>query len=399
MKHLQIVLNVLGVFCIVCIGASIESSCNQNSFKQSNFYYAGKQKIEITISKDTFGVVIRDTLQNPLIDKQKADSIKRFSFDFSQLGYTTAGELKPGTILLKSSTTTKNLSDLDKKAHQLKAAFQGKIVEAGYLARVKKSNDPLLITDEILVRFKPGTDTATINNIFAKYNLSIRKRNQFLNLLYTVAVTAQSSYDVIKTSHKLHDEPGVLYAELNFIYFKRPLSDYPNDTFFKKQWGLVNTGNDQSIAVEDADIDADKAWEFAKGNSNTIIAIVDVGFDVLQEDLKQNFAVNLLETPWDNSDDLRDANSYADDTIGWNFESQNNNLFNSSLHGTSVSGIAAARGHNDTGVIGSCPECGILPIVDGGHPGDDVSQIEYIIERGARIINYSVEYPREIGFN
>ena len=71
----------------------------------------------------------------------------------------------------------------------------------------------------------------------------------------------------------------------------------------------------------DADIDADLAWsKFGLGNSGTIIAVLDDGFDMTHLDLAPNIFVNVDEEFGQTGVD-DDGNHYLDDRNGWDVTS------------------------------------------------------------------------------
>jgi len=151
-----------------------------------------------------------------------------------------------------------------------------------------------------------------------------------------------SQFLMVMKSHNM-----VQLAQFN--HYTTGRSTFPNDSNFNFQWGLHNTG---LSGVEDADIDAPEAWDknmdgLTPGGDTIVIAIIDDGFDLDHIDLR--FWKNRDEIPNNNMDD--DNNGYIDDYNGWN-------AYNSTAilpeeeHGTHVSGIAAAIGNNEIGVVG-----------------------------------------------
>src|SRR3546814_8509117 len=102
------------------------------------------------------------------------------------------------------------------------------------------------------------------------------------------------------------------YVTPNFYIFIDVRQFVPNDPLFDRQWPLDNTG--QNNGLEDADIDADLAWEFGTGDSSTIIAVIDGGFDMAHPDLVPNFFMTTGETAGNNVDD--EGNGYVDDRTG-----------------------------------------------------------------------------------
>jgi hypothetical protein len=134
----------------------------------------------------------------------------------------------------------------------------------------------------------------------------------------------------------------------------------PNDVNFGQQWNLLNVA--QTGGTMDADIDANDAWNITSGGvtaagDTVVIAVVDDGIDLLQEDLL--FWKNENEIPLNSMDD--DGNGYVDDYDGWNAVSHNG-VIPVTSHGTHVSGIAAARGNNSIGISGINWNAKILPV-------------------------------------
>lgn len=70
-----------------------------------------------------------------------------------------------------------------------------------------------------------------------------------------------------------------------------------------------------------AGISLDKAYDLLKGRKSTpiIVAVIDNGFDIGHEDLKNIIWTNTKEIPGNGIDD--DHNGYIDDVHGWNFRS------------------------------------------------------------------------------
>ena len=366
-------------------------SCRSNNDNKFSFYYSGDSKIEIQIIGDTLGILLKDTVLNPL-DTVGAyfDDIKNLAdSNLSQQGYSSAGYLEKNEYIKLVTRPKKSWSrsSLEKEAKQLKSSFTKNFVSnAGYLARIKGTNKMLILTDEIIIRFKPGTSDTVIKTLFKSYGLTVIRENLFTGIQYTVATTNKSPYDALRISQILKENTNLIFAQINFIYAKEFLSVRPNDDLFDMQWNLMNTG---AIALDDADIDADLAWDHTMGSNEVVIAVIDVGFNIDHYDLSNNFSHNRFEIPGNDIDD--DDNGYLNDTIGWNFNGNNGNL-EGGEHGTAVIGVANAVGNNDTGIIGSCPNCNSIPIRSGHTADQDQLAIEYAQKRGANIINCSFEY-------
>jgi subtilisin family serine protease len=382
--------SVCSIIILYIFTISSVSSCKCNKDKY-NFYYSGETKVEITISRDTLGILLKDTILSPAYNvKTSLDKINNLAdSNLQNSGYSPAGFLENDKYIKLIVSPKKNISrsSREKEARQLKGSKNKSFASnAGYLAHINGTNKAIIVTDEIIVRFNPGTTDTIAKALLYSYKLAIVRKNSFTGIQYTVSTTKDSPHDALRMAQLLKDNQIVKFAQINFIYAKEFLSAKPNDALFERQWNLLNNGTD---ALEDADIDADLAWDLSMGSNNTTIAVIDLGFDVNHFDLAGNFSHNSSEISGNGVDD--DNNGYVDDFIGWNFNGNNNNL-DGGEHGTAVIGVANAIGNNDAGIIGSCPKCNSIPIRSGHTPEADQLAIEYAKKRDAKIINCSWEY-------
>lgn len=130
----------------------------------------------------------------------------------------------------------------------------------------------------------------------------------------------------------------------------------PNDPQYANQWHLNNTGQGGGAPGIDANVQT--AWDTVRGR-NVQIAIVDSGVTVLHPDLQPNLWINPGEIAGNGMDD--DGNGFIDDINGWDFNGNDNNPTpQTSDHGTSVAGVAGARGNNNVGVSGVAPEAQLI---------------------------------------
>ncbi|MBX7162897.1 MAG: S8 family serine peptidase [Saprospiraceae bacterium] len=147
----------------------------------------------------------------------------------------------------------------------------------------------------------------------------------------------------------------------------------PDDPLYSNQWFLNNDGTQGG--VNDADIDADKAWNISTGGmtesgDTIVVCVIDDGVDIRHDDLRENLWFNFAEIPKNGLDD--DSNGYVDDYRGWSTYTRNDS-FGTGQHGTPVCGLAAAKGNNGIGI--SSPSWNIkLMFVEGG--GDEANAIE-----------------------
>lgn len=150
---------------------------------------------------------------------------------------------------------------------------------------------------------------------------------------------------------------------------KKEVSVLLNDPAMPHTWGLKQT-------------DVQKAWKISQGSKKVVVAVIDTGIDVEQEDIKNNLWVN--------------PNPTKGDIHGWNFVEDNHDLSDNHGHGTHIAGIIGAEGGNGKGISGVSPQVSlmILKYYDPNSRGSDnlkntIRAIHYAIDNGAHIINYS----------
>ncbi|MCF7794826.1 S8 family serine peptidase [Patescibacteria group bacterium] len=162
----------------------------------------------------------------------------------------------------------------------------------------------------------------------------------------------------------------------------------PNDSYYDRQWYLEK-------------INAPGAWERSTGSQEIVVAVIDAGVQINHPDLKNNIWKNEKEIADNGIDD--DKNGFIDDVYGWDFVGNNNNPspdFNKTWtegglsHGTIVSGIIAAQGNNKEGVAGISWKSKIMPLrvlndSGAGSMRDVIRAVDYAIQNGAHIINFS----------
>jgi len=149
---------------------------------------------------------------------------------------------------------------------------------------------------------------------------------------------------------KIKRTTGIINAQFNHLIQQR--TTIPNDPLLSLQWHYINDGN--SGGVEDADIDADFAWDVTTGGltadgDTIVVAVLDDGFEITHQDFGNNRWVNHNEIPNNGIDD--DNNGYLDDYLGWNI-STNSDLITGGSHGIPVAGIIGAKGNNNLGITG-----------------------------------------------
>lgn len=142
-----------------------------------------------------------------------------------------------------------------------------------------------------------------------------------------------------------------------------------------KNWGLFNSqGTKSHISVLEA-------WRLQEGSPRVLVAVIDTGIDAQHPDLKQNI--------W------HDPN-HQGQVYGWNFVNNQPNPRDDHGHGTHVTGIIGAVTNPKSGVSGVAKHVSIMGVkyYSDANSGainlrNTVKAINYAVDHGARIINYS----------
>ncbi|MCX6714633.1 MAG: S8 family serine peptidase [Candidatus Uhrbacteria bacterium] len=159
------------------------------------------------------------------------------------------------------------------------------------------------------------------------------------------------------------------------------------DPFLSEQWYLksIHVPTDPQVGKE------------------TIVAVLDAGFDMKHEDLINQYWTNTGEVSGDHKDN--DHNGYEDDVHGWDFvdgdsdpspDVSDPNADDTIVsHGTLLAGIIAAQANNGKGIVGIAPNTKIMPlrILDShgkGTTAEEKDAITYAVKNGADVINLSL---------
>jgi subtilisin family serine protease len=214
----------------------------------------------------------------------------------------------PGQLLIKYRTATKG----SRLSSDILAMIQGTIVEGISTGAMEMANarKGIKTGDLILVDSKLGTEAAI---------------------------------------EKLRNMPEIEYAEPNWIYQHFATS---NDPFYTNGslWGMYG---DATSPTNQYGSQAGEAWAAGNTGSNNVwIGIIDEGYMYTHEDLAANAGTNPGEIAGNGIDD--DGNGYVDDVYGWDFDGNNNTVFDGvdDDHGTHVAGTIGAVGGNAKGVAG-----------------------------------------------
>ncbi|MGH2356055.1 MAG: S8 family serine peptidase, partial [Chloroflexota bacterium] len=275
-----------------------------------------------------------------------------------------------------------------------------------YQAADSPMQEGLIVTEEILVKFKPGTDAAAQRRLLERNHLEVRRTDYPEPGAMLVAAT--DDQDPLRAANTLHESELVDSAEPNFVRLApRPVGPMPalapdqvspqpptrepemgiiaadqvgqvleampapavpaapaatpTDPGFASQWGLKK-------------IKAPEAFDITMGSAAISVAVIDEGCNLAHEDLTFKLPGYDAVTGTDNQEPKP-----ADG------------------HGTSCAGIVAAKANNGRGGVGVAPNCRVLPVriaygAGGGWVTTDAKIADGVrkaVDRGADVLSNS----------
>jgi subtilisin family serine protease len=217
--------------------------------------------------------------------------------------------------------------------------------------------EPAFVPGELLVQFKAGATSADKGRALGRANAEV------LEEIRTAAARHDGRADLVLARHQpdlpaaaarraIQDDPAVEFAEPNWIYTHQAVS---NDPFYTdgRLWGMHGDGTSPANQFGSQ---AGEAWAAGHtGSSSVYVGIIDEGIQFTSPELDANVWTNPFD-PVDGVDN--DGNGYVDDTHGWDFDGNNNTVYDGGSsgglddHGTHVAGTIGAEGGNGIGVAG-----------------------------------------------
>lgn len=224
-------------------------------------------------------------------------------------------------------------------------------------------------TGTMTVQFEPDLELSEREEILSEFDLEVVEELEFLDDGYTVALTAQSTENPLKIAQKLQSRDGILTAEPD-LSFRISLKYTPSDSEYAFQWHLTNRGDAIGLTAG-ADVKAEAAWDYTRGDRDIVVCVMDDGFDLEHSDFA---AEGKVVAPRDFGDD---------DAVPHPIEEGDN-------HGTACAGVAVAE-ENGSGVVGLAPGCSLMPVRTSRWISDDsiVALFRHAMDEGADVISCS----------
>jgi len=187
----------------------------------------------------------------------------------------------------------------------------------------------------------------------------------------------------------LQNDPAIDFAEPNWVY--RHQQVVSNDTYYTdgSLWGMYGDATKPANAFGSQ---AGEAWAALTKDadcSGVWVGIIDEGYMYTHEDLALSAGRNPKEyAGYGGIDD--DGNGYVDDVYGWDFDGNNNSVFDGVAddHGTHVAGTIGGNGGNGKGVAGICWKVNLISAKflgsHGGTTANAIRAVDYITDLKTR---------------
>ena len=246
------------------------------------------------------------------------------------------------------------------------------------VAAVAASAGDTRATDQIIVRYRPGTapDTSALSRE-AGEAVSVQRRIQGGAIVSKLGAR-RSGRSVEALARRWASLPGVEYAEPDRIL--KP-SAVPTDPSYVSQWDLFGPTT-PALGSTLVGANLEPAWTITTGSPDAVVAVLDTGITA-HADLAGQAVPGfdfISDAQIGNDGSGRDAN--PSDPGDWISSTENASGFfagcgtgNSSWHGTHVAGTIAAATNNGLGVAGIAPSSKILPVRVLGKCGGYTSDI------------------------
>ncbi len=213
---------------------------------------------------------------------------------------------------------------------------------------------PRYVPNEVLIKFEDHATTGERKIAYRVIGVTVREHiftDAMRGVTRTGIVRAEIQKSVPEALAQLNRTPGVEYAEPNWIYRHTATS---TDPYFTdgRLWGMYGA---TTTPANQYGSHAAVAWAADHtGSKDVYVGVIDEGIQYTHPDLDANCWTN----PFDPADGVdNDGNGYVDDIRGWDFDGNNNTIYDGGKrgslddHGTHVAGTIGAKA-NTAGVAG-----------------------------------------------
>ena len=223
------------------------------------------------------------------------------------------------------------------------------------ISATSNKTQPAFVPGEVLVQFKEGANNADVESALSKINGDALENVRAEELRSDgrgdlVLVRFQPDFSMAQATRALKNDPAVEFAEPNWIYTHQATSTDPYYTN-GSLWGMYG---DATSPANQFGSQAGEAWAAGNtGSASVYVGVIDEGIQFNHTDLNGQVWTN----PYDPADGVdNDGNGYVDDIHGWDFDGNNNTIYDGGTrgslddHGTHVTGTIGAE-RNGAGVV------------------------------------------------
>ncbi|HVJ82112.1 MAG TPA: S8 family serine peptidase [Planctomycetia bacterium] len=235
---------------------------------------------------------------------------------------------------------------------------------AGAVLVRPETNEPVVYTENVYIRFKPEVDEEDCEEIIRSAGLVVRRRLDFAANAFFASAPEGTGQRIFEIAESLLERSDVVYCHPELIERRERKAIFP------RQWHLKAT-EIAGVAIN-AHANVEAAHAFARGQG-IVIAVIDDGVDI---DHPEFAAAGKIVAP-------RDATRHTDDP-----RPKDEFPFTDD-HGTACAGVACAAG--STGASGVAPEARLMPIrlASGLGSIEEAEAFRWAADNGADVISCS----------
>lgn len=278
-------------------------------YAQNNFYYERGKKIYLETSNEFIAIKMKAGVEKSVIDF--------FISDNQDLDGLSAVINNENIYKYK----IKNSDDINGIIDRLRKNEFVEYVNPVYI----KDGFELIPYDNFVVQFKKEVSPTDIETLNKKFNVEIVRKSEFVDNLYTFRITNKTTKSILEIANIYYENLPCEWSEPDF--FQEFQSYYsPNDTYYRYQYYLPQ-------------INVQKAWDIAKGNSSITVAVIDEGGAPNEDIPPSRIAPGHNFYPPESSDPTPGGNQ---------------------AHGMACGGIIAATQDNNAGISGIAPNSKLM---------------------------------------
>ena len=344
--------------------------------QNSNFYYYKGEKIFLNHDKNSIYLGVNNNFQKSVLNNENIlDFSLKNENSINQKWTVVTFQNEPNSLeYIQKINSIKNINSIE----NVSPCF------------ITSKGDKIALSKHFYVKLKNESDFSLLEQKAQEYNFAIIKQNEFMPLWYSLECTKYTVENALTLSNLLYESGLFKTAFPNFISLETEvfqnnatfdttenLTNCINDTYFNKQWGLENTGQQISsfpniFATNGIDINACQAWNITTGNNNIKVAVIDQGIDLNHPEL-----TNIHPLSYDCETGTSPSNYYGQ-------------------HGTACAGVIGATQNNNTGISGVSPNCQLMSISTIFSNSENLANgINWAWQNGADVVNNSWYQPTQ----